>query len=242
MLTRGVMATTTRTAMSIEPEALYRLMSWLSPAYPVGAFSHSHGLEWAVGVGEVAAAEELGAWIEDILYHGSGRQDAIMLVAAHRAATMQAWQQLKEISELALALNPSRERHVETLSQGRAFMRATERAWPFPAAEGVSLPELHDVAYPVAVGMAAGYHDIQCTLVLTAYLHAFTSNLVSAGVRLIPLGQSDGQALIARLEPTVHDIAERAPAWGIEDLGNAVFLADIGSMRHETQYTRLFRT
>lgn len=230
------------TLMSIEAGALYRLMTWLSPSYPIGAFSHSHGLEWAVGSDAVSTAGSLRAWIEDVLEHGSGRQDAILFSIAHGAVTARIWDDLAAIAELAAALNPSSERYVETMSQGRAFALATRGAWPSEADDGEHAIDPKDLAYPVAVAIAAGGHGIACSTALIAYLHAFSSNLVSAGTRLIPLGQRDGQAIIAKLEPVVHRVAERALDRGIDDLGGATLLADITSMRHETQYTRLFRT
>lgn len=217
--------------------ALYRLMVWLSPSYPVGAFTHSHGLEWEVEVGAVTDADGLGRWIGDVLRHGAGRQDAILLAESWRAARADDAARLAAIAELAAALAPSKERRIETLSQGRGFMLATQAAWP--ADEG---PDADDLAYPVAVGLAAARHGIALDPTLIAYLHAVAANLVSAGVRLIPLGQTDGQRLIATLEPVVAGVAEEAEAAGLDDLGGCTLLADIASMRHETQYTRLFRT
>ena len=77
---------------------------------------------------------------------------------------------------------------------------------------------------------------------LNAYLHAVTANLISAGVRLIPLGQTEGQRVLAALEPVAAATAQRALATSLDDVGGAAFRADIASMQHETQYTRLFRT
>nr|WP_132807091.1 urease accessory protein UreF [Tepidamorphus gemmatus] len=217
--------------------ALYRLMAWLSPAYPVGAFSHSHGLEWEVEAGNVCDAQGLSRWIGDILRHGGGRQDAILLAATWRAIRGGDAAGLAMIAELAAALSPSRERRTETLSQGRAFALATEAAWPAGVGEDPA-----DLAYPVAVGLAAARHGIALEPALVAYLHAFAANLVSAGVRLVPLGQTDGQRAIARLEPVVAAVAAEAMAADLEVIGGCALLADIASMRHETQYTRLFRT
>ncbi len=221
----------------LDPAGLYRLMAWLSPSFPVGAFSHSHGLEWVVETGEVADAATLRDGVTQILRFGAGRQDAILLAETWKAMTAGDDDRLREIAELAAALSPSKERAVETLSQGRAFALAADAAWSL----GGGLPRA-ELAYPVAVGIAAARHGIPLGATLVAYLHAFAANIVSAGIRLIPLGQTDGQRVTAALEPVVSEVGIQAEAAGLDDLGGCVLLADIASMRHETQYTRLFRT
>lgn len=224
--------------MSTEAASLYRLMSWLSPSYPVGAFSHSLGLEWAVHDGTVRDATACRAWIEDVLRHGAGWQDAVILSCAWRAAEGADAAALAEIEELALALCPSRERRVETVSQGTAFHRTTEDAWPSEAGPGLS----DETPYPVAVATAAACHGVPVGSAVVAYLHAMSTNLVSAAIRLVPLGQTDGQRIVAALEPVVAGIAARAETAKLDDLGAFSFRADIASMKHETQHVRLFRT
>ena len=149
---------------------------------------------------------------------------------------------MHEVAELAAAFAPSKERHLETTAQGRAFVEATRAAWPCAALD--RLAEIWDgpIAYPVAVGVASAGHGIALEAALNAYLHAVTANLISAGVRLIPLGQTEGQRLLAALEPVASATAQRALATKLDDVGGAAFRADIASMKHETQYTRLFRT
>jgi urease accessory protein len=229
--------------------ALYRLMAWLSPSYPVGAFSHSHGLEWAVEAGDIRDGEELRNWIVDVLQQGGGRQDAVLLAATWRATTGNDPEAFREVAELSGVLAPSRERQVETMSQGAAFHRITTSAWPVPTSPHPMPPspdwapgEEASLAYPVAVGHAAARHQVPLDLALHAYLHAFVANLVSAGLRLFSYGQSEAQALIAELEPAVGGVAREAAVSTLDDIGGAALLADIASMRHETQYTRLFRT
>ncbi len=219
--------------------ALYRLLAWLSPSFPVGAFSYSHGLEWAVEQSDVEERQSLTAWIGQILEQGAGRQDAILLSEAWRCVRGDDAEGFQDVAELAAALTPSKERSLETLAQGRAFALAAETCWP---SERVFDLEVRDLAYPVAVGATAARHGLPLTATLVAYLHGFAANLVSAGVRLIPLGQSDGQRTIAALEPIIFAVADEAETSGLDDLGGCTLLADIASMRHETQYTRLFRT
>jgi urease accessory protein len=221
--------------------ALSRLLTWLSPAYPVGGYSYSHGLEWLVEAGEVRDVETLVRWIEDLLAHGAGRSDIIFLAESWRAVASGDRQALEGAAELAAAFAPSAERRLETLAQGTAFLAATCAAWPKPELEALAA-EAAQVAYPVAVGASAAAHGLPLAETAQAYAQAWVANLVSAAVRLIPLGQSDGLRTLAYLEPTIPRVAEAALASRLDDVGGATLAADIASMRHETQYTRLFRS
>jgi urease accessory protein len=216
-------------------------MTWLSPAYPVGGFSYSHGLEWVVEAGSVRDAATLGDWIEDVLGLGAGRTDAIFLAEAWRALAGGDKKLLQEVAELAAAFAPSAERHLETMAQGTAFLTATQAVWP-AAALAPLVGDGVQVAYPVAVGASAAAHGLPLPATAQAFTQAFVASLVSAGVRLIPLGQTDGLRVIARLEPLIPMIVTRALAAGLDDVGGAAIAADVASMRHETQYTRLFRS
>lgn len=233
------MAMSTAPAASMTDPALYRLMTWLSPAYPVGAFSYSHGLEWLVETGAVRNREDLIAWLEDVLALGAGRNDAIFFAAAYRAAG--AIEKLQEIAELAAAFAPAAERQLETCAQGTAFSATTRKTWRSPTLDALDRDDA-PLAYPVAVACAAADHGIALEPALFAYLQAFTANLVSAGVRLIPLGHTDGQIALTRLEAPVACAAQAGLTLGLDDLGGAMVLGDIAAMKHETQYTRLFRS
>jgi urease accessory protein len=224
------------------PAALYRLMTWLSPQFPVGSYTYSHGIEQAVEAGCVTTAAAALTWIEDIVGHGAGRSDAIIVLHAHAAASASEWRELAGIAELAAVLQPASELTLETLAQGRAFLETVRKSWDCPALAELAALGPGPIAYPVAVGVAAAGHRIPAELVVRAYLHAFAGNLVSAAVRLVPLGQSDGQRLIAALEPLVGLVGEQASRSTLDDLGSAVAMSDICAMRHETQYTRLFRS
>ncbi|MEM0922736.1 MAG: urease accessory protein UreF [Pseudomonadota bacterium] len=208
-------------------DPLSTLMIWLSPAYPVGAFSFSHGLETAVSRGVVQDADSAGAWIADCLTHGAGRSDAILLSHAIQDGDK------GELAELAEALAPSTERRIETTEQGRAFAETTRAAWGIP---------LTPAAYPVVLGEAAAALEIPREAVLRAYLTAFAANLISAAIRLVPLGQTDGQILQARLAPRIEDLAREAATAPLDTLGTCTIAADIASMQHETQTVRLFRS
>jgi urease accessory protein len=226
----------------VDPGALHRLMAWLSPSFPVGAFSYSHGLEWAIEDGTVTDAARLEAWVGDILVNGAGRSDAILF--SHAMAAIDDAAALREVVDLAAVLHPGNERRIESLSQGRAFLIAVRAAWPHPVLERAAavIDGAEGPAYAVAIAVAAAAHGVPRRPALHAYLHAFAANVVSAGLRAVPLGQTDGQKIIARLGPVVELVVERAEGRPLEALGGAAFRADIASMKHETQYTRLFRS
>jgi len=226
----------------MDPAALYRLMAWLSPAYPIGAFSYSSGIEWAVETRDIIDAASLKAWLAAIIAEGSGFCDAVFFVHAYRAVAAEDDAALVVVAELAAAFTPSKERHLEATAQGRAFLDTTRAAWPCAALDRLAAVWNGEVALPVAIGLAAAGHGLPLQPALSAYLHATAANLISSGVRLIPLGQTDGQRILAALEPIAAATAQRALATPLDHVGGAAFRSDIASMRHETQYTRLFRS
>ncbi|MBR1200042.1 urease accessory protein UreF [Bradyrhizobium sp. AUGA SZCCT0240] len=225
-----------------EGAALYRLMTWLSPAFPVGAFSYSSGIEWAVEAGDITDAASLRAWLTAMLADGSGFCDGVFLAQAHRAATANDRAVLREITELAAAFVPSRERQLETSTQGRAFIDIARAAWTCDGLDELVSACGGVTIYPVAVGLVSAAHKIPLAPAMHAFLHAVVSNWISAGARLVPLGQTDSQRILAALEPVVVATAQRALQASLDDLGSATFRADLASLRHETQYTRLFRS
>ena len=206
------------------------LMQWLSPGYPVGAFAYSHGLEKVVETGAIQNAEQFEAWLSDILHYGTGRSDAILLHCAHRTDNPA---RLIELDDLARALAPSSERRMETELQGEAFAQTTAAIW---GAEAVPR------AYPIAVGAAARRAGIDPVLTCASFLHAFAANLTSAAVRLVPLGQTEGQNVLAQMTALCQQIAEDTAHLTSQDIGSSTFAADIASMQHETQYSRQFRS
>jgi urease accessory protein len=236
----------------MEKPGFLPLMVWLSPSFPVGAFAYSHGIEWVVEAGDIKDAATLESWLDDLLAHGGPWSDAVLLACAHRAAERGDQAALAEVTELAAAFAPSKERRLETLKQGEAFLQAVRAAWPCAALDLLSTSPQRGkgrgeeagtaVAFPVAVGVTAAGHGIALAETLEAFLLALVTNLVSAAVRLVPLGQTEAAQTVARLTPNVRAIAARAAAATLDDLGGAALRSDIASMRHETQHTRLFRS
>jgi urease accessory protein len=258
MMSIATTSTTTATAMlmttnSTEPPearamneseaaALYRLMTWLSPSFPVGAFSYSSGIEWAVEAGDVTDAAGLRDWLSAMLTDGAGFCDAVFLSQTHRAVSSHDNAALRDIAGLAAAFVPSRERQLETTTQGRAFIDISRAAWSCDGLDELIASCGGPVVYPVAVGLVSAAHGIPLEPALHAFLHAVVSNWISASARLIPLGQTDSQRVLAQLESDVAATARRAVAASLDDLGSATFRADLASLCHETQYTRLFRS
>ncbi len=219
-----------------------RLLVWLSPAFPVGAFAYSHGLEQAAERGWLSNRADLEAWLADLVEIGALHNDLVLLSAAWRATRTAAWPDLTDIGELALALQPSAERHLETVTQGNAFRTTVRAAWPAPGLEAAAAALAGDVAYPVAVGAAAAAHDLAIRPTALAYGVAFVSSLTSAAIRLSLVGQTDAQRIIAALMIPLENAALRAASSTLDDLGGASFRSDLASLAHETQYTRLFRS
>jgi len=217
-------------------------MSWFSPVFPVGAYSYSSGIEWAVESGDVTNAQTLLRWLRVILTMGGSYCDAILIAQSHRAVVDNDDRLLRAIIELATAIAPTKERFLETTAQGRAFLATVTAAWPCAALERLGNGETDPIALPIAAGVASAGHDIPATPAIHAYLHGQMANLISAGVRLIPIGQTDGQRLLAALENDIAATVERARAATLDDLSTSAFRADLASMHHETQYTRLFRS
>ena len=227
-----IITMTTMTTIT-DHSKLLNLLAWLSPAFPTGAFAYSHGLEWAVEAGDIKDGDTLLHWLTDVVAHGSGRSDTILLRHAHRAAADPA--ALADIVFIATACAPARERRDEALNQGRAFQLAVA-----PWTTSAMLPE--DAPYSVAVGAAAGERDIPEDQTAVAYLQAFATNLISAAVRLVPLGQTAGLRVLAGLESVIVATAEATKTATLDDVGGCTFRSDLAAMRHETQYTRLFRS
>ena len=206
---------------------LITVMQWLSPAFPIGGFAYSHGLEWAINKGYVSNREELQNWISDLLEYGSLKNDAILIKLVLQGSDP------KEINELAMALCPASERLSETQLQGGAFCKIMREVWSL---------EIDELTLPIALALAAKNESIDQNLVVPAYLHSFCSNLISVAMRLIPIGQTDGQKTLRELSPLISDSVRSVAKSDKDDLGSACFLSDVSAMQHEYLQPRVFKT
>ncbi|KCV83229.1 urease accessory protein UreF [Actibacterium atlanticum] len=203
---------------------LLTLMQWMSPAFPVGGYAYSHGLEQAIDDGAITDADTLFDWLVTVLEHGTGMVDATLLCLALKG---------EDMADTARALASSKERYQEAEAQGQAFTSAVN---------GIYGEQTPPAPLPVAVGIAARRLDLIAPQVAAHYLHAFASNLVSAAVRFVPLGQTDGQRVLKRLHGVIEGVAARASQATLDDLGSAALGSDMASMRHETMEVRIFKT
>lgn len=222
-----------------------RLLAWFSPSFPTGGFGFSHGLETLVEAGTIGDRATLADWIEADLRHGPGWCDALLFAETWRAVERGDEAALRETAELAAALRGTAELAQESLAQGRAFLAAVQGAWPTRAllqsAAKLQRAEI-PLALPVAAGLACAAHAIALQPALLAFLHAAAASLISAGVRLVPLGQTDALLALATLEPALVAVTQAAAAGSLDDLGSAALALDLASMAHETQHSRLFRS
>ena len=206
---------------------LITVMQWMSPAFPIGAFAYSHGLEWAIYKGRVSNGEKLHKWITDLIEYGSLRTDAIFISLILRGHDP------NEMNELAMALCPAGERLLETKLQGSAFAKVIKDVWQ---------QDIGELSLPIAVALAAKNQSIEQNLILPAYLHAFCSNLISVAIRLIPIGQTEGQRIMAELSSKILNLVQTASESEIDDLNSACFISDVSAMEHEYLEPRIFKT
>ena len=222
------------------------LAALFSPAFPIGAFSYSHGIEAAIASGDVDDAATAHDWIETILLGGSGRNDAILMANAYNAVKLHAAKdgqlaggrnaEIEAINELAFALSSGAERAQESRELGVNFARMTEQVYQLDISRSTPL------AYPVAAGLVVRYLGCDLTLGLTFFLQSFIANLISVVVRAVPLGQSDGQIMLAQMMPAVATLANEAALAPLDDVGGYAILADHASIIHETLEPRIYRT
>jgi urease accessory protein len=220
---------------------LHRLLAWSSPAYPTGGFSYSHGLEWAVESGAVGGLEDLLDYVTAVLTREGGWVDGVLF--AHAWRSVDSTVALDAVARVAAAFRGSAETVLESRQQGAAFLEVTRRAWPHRALDDFARRNGGaPVAHCVVVAITCAAHGIALGPSLYSYLHAAAANLVSAGARLIPLGQTQAQIAVARLAPAIAEVCKSAQETSLEDLGTAALGVEMCSLRHETQYTRLFRS
>lgn len=245
-VTPTIRTTTTKSMIMSTPSEIIaqtRLLGWLSPSFPVGAFAYSHGLETAVEAELVSDRESLTHWLTGLIRFGSARNDVLLLTVAHNGVCTGDASMVAECADLASVMFGAPELELESLGQGAAFWRAVTTSWPHPDLThwAEKLPEGR-IAYPVAVGIAAAVHGIPLQPVAAGFLHAFAANGISAAIRLGVIGQTDGQHVQHDLEPAIIDTARDMTEATLDDIGSASVTLDVMALSHETQTTRLFRS
>lgn len=201
------------------------LFSWFSPNFPIGSFNFSHGLEAAVEMKFIHDSFTLENWISNLITDGSGKTDVILLSNAYRG---------KNINELALALCPSKERWIESIKLGKSFSKNVRDNWSYNIED--------DLAFPVALGKAGSFFSIPLDQLLIIFLQSFASNLITFGMKHIPLGQSAGQKILINLIPVIQAQSMKYKNYDIKDIGSSAFISDLASMYHENLKNRIYQT
>lgn len=201
------------------------LFSWFSPNFPIGSFNFSHGLEAAVEMKFIHDSFTLENWISNLITDGSGKTDIILLSNAYRG---------KNINELALALCPSKERWIESIKLGKSFSKNIRDNWSYNIED--------DLAFPVALGKAGSFFSIPLDQLLIIFLQSFASNLITFGMKHIPLGQSAGQKILINLIPVIQAQSMKYKNYDIKDIGSCAFISDLASMYHENLKNRIYQT
>jgi urease accessory protein len=222
---------------------LARLLQLASPALPVGAYTYSQGLEWAVESGVVRDETSAGCWIADLLRHGIGRYEAPLVFALMAAWTAADTAEVARLNGEFLASRESAELRAETAQMGFSLRRLLHDLRDESLA-GVAktLDALPEVAFPtVWAGIAAAW-QIDPPAALTAYLWSWAENQVMAALKAVPLGQAAGQRLLADLGRQILTVAVDAKKLPETGWSNFTPAFAIACARHETQYSRLFRS
>jgi urease accessory protein len=214
--------------MAIDATQLLILLSWMSPAFPIGTYAYSHGLEWAIENDQVQTPQDVENWISDVITCGSGWNDAVFFANVWK-------QDADELNELALALCSSQERYLESTQLGAAFQTAARVFVALEKRDG-------EIAYPISAALACCALKINCDQALLAFLQGFSNALISVAVRLVPIGQTAGLEIMRNLLSVISETATRASLATLDDLGSSALLSDIAAMNHETQHSRIFRT
>jgi len=222
---------------------LVRLLQLASPALPVGAYTYSQGLEWAVESGVIRDEATAGRWIADLLQHGIGRYEAPLVLALMAAWTATDVAEIIRLNSEFLASRESAELRAETAQMGFSMRRLLRDLRDEALADVATLLEDQpELAFPtVWTGIAARW-NIDPQAALTAYLWSWAENQVMAALKAVPLGQAAGQRLLAELGCRIPAVAVDAAKLPETEWSNFTPAFAIACTRHETQYSRLFRS
>jgi urease accessory protein len=224
----------------IDNTALLCLLQLASPALPVGAYSYSEGLETLIDTGTIENKQSLKHWLEQELRYGAIRLEAAVMVRAYNSAKLGDIEALSYWNNWLSAARETEELRSSSWQMGRSLIRLLLELQPQLAqsANVVGNP----CNYAIAFGIAAAHWQIDLSAAILGYLHSWTTNLITAGVKLIPIGQTAGQQLLLEIHANLSSAAQEILALEDDDLNSCGWGLSLASMAHETQYTRLFRS
>ena len=226
----------------IVDNGLYHLLSWFSPNYPVGSYAYSHGLEYAVETGIVDNIYHLENWIKDLLFYGTGANDAIFINQTYESILSNNYKLFVDIAIMSKSCIPTQEIALESEQQGISFYKVTSATLSSKKFEKLINSIMSYITYPIVVGCAGALINIKKIHLINSYLHAFISNILSAALRIMPVGQTDIQCLLFKFKKDIQTISINTLSKSIEDIGSSTFMIDWASANHEGQYSRLFRS
>ena len=214
---------------------ILKLLTWNNQSFPIGSYCFSSGLEFAVESKLIQSGKDLQYWLNDLLKYGSLYSDALILLEAWKLASKKENNKINDLNNFAVSLNQSNEKYIENYEQGKSFIKITEDAWNHKYIS-------KKLVYPIAYAVAAVQENINMEDVLICYLHSSLCNLLAAGIKLIPLGQTEGQKIQIALNTYIEEEYKNILKKNFNDIGNCGWVNDIISMKHENQFTRTFRT
>ena len=232
----------------MNPNALYKLLSWFSSVYPIGSFNYSHGLEYAIERDLIKTREQLEEWIRGVILFGTGRVDALLFKTGYdllQNGMFASEVQLNELIFISNAFKTTPELWTESYRQGEAALKILIDTYDFFELKQLQnqLKKLNKKpVLAVVFGIACAACQLPFEESLCSFLHAFISNVVMAGTKLIPLGQTDSQKIIMNLQSSLVTLIRQIQELTLEDIGSATPMLDWTSAHHETQYTRLFQS
>lgn len=226
--------------MTKENLALLSLLQIASPALPVGAYSYSEGLETLIFEGKVNNQKTLQNWIEESLKFGAIRLEAAVMIRVYRALQKDDLESINYWNNWATATRETEELRLQSLQMGMSLNRLLISMKP--ALENKLKVCETECNFSVAFGIAAQNWQIEEKAALLGFLHSWASNLIVAGVKLIPLGQTAGQNLLLTIQSTIIEATQEILDLKDDDLNVCSWGLSLASMNHETLYTRLFRS
>ncbi|HEY9849480.1 MAG TPA: urease accessory protein UreF [Leptolyngbyaceae cyanobacterium] len=220
--------------------ALLSLLQLTNSALPVGAYSYSEGIESLVEKGVISDRQSLQHWLEEELRYGAIRLETWLMLRGYQSAKLIDLHTLEYWNAWASAARETEELREQSWQMGRALSRLLQKLQPELSSVFSQLNQ--NCNYAIAFAIAAVHWQISPDVAAIGYLHSWATNLVNAGVKLIPLGQTAGQQLLLDLHPYIISTTEKLLVLDDDQIGTCGWGLSLASMTHENQYSRLFRS